>query len=79
MHKYTNVIDYTPHVEIDDNSRVYRIIGRSTTGSRHYSELLTADGVMDEFDKYLAVVEYFGGGEAQIWENGELVYSEFVF
>lgn len=54
-------------VEMDDTQ--YYIIGRTNTGSRHYSETLTLGNALDLFPKYCGVVDYFGGGTVELFAS----------
>ena len=76
--KYNNQIAYKPFVVAD--TRKYFIAGRCLSGSRHYSEYMTWNKALKEFSKYVAVVNYFGGGTVEIYsEDGELYKSKTVF
>ena len=80
MGKYMNVVSYNPTSMIFAiNQDKYVIVGRCLSGSRHYSEPLTWDEVEKEFDKYVAVVDYFGGGIVEIYNGeGEICRSKVV-
>lgn len=52
--------DYSAVVEWDTTE--YFVIGRCTTGSRHYSESLLLGDALNMFDVYCGLVDYFGGG-----------------
>ena len=78
MMKYNNQIAYNPFAVAD--ARKYFIAGRCLSGSRHYSEYMTWNQALKEFGKYIAVVNYFGGGTVEIYsEYGELCKSKIVF
>lgn len=53
-----------PVIEMNDTE--YFVVGRCTSGSRHYSESLTLSNASDIFDKYKALVDYFGGGTVEL-------------
>jgi len=77
--KYANVVSYNPtslaSVFVPLNK--YFIVGRCLSGSRHYSESFTWEEAMSEFDKYVAVVNYFGGGIVEVYnDDGEICYSK---
>ena len=81
MTKYANVISYSPTslAVIFNEMNGYYIVGRCLSGSRHYSELLTWDEVETEFDKYVAVVNYFGGGTVEVYTSeGDICRSRTV-
>lgn len=81
MAKYANVVSYNPTslaIALDKMDS-YTIVGRCLCGSRHYSETLTWDEVGEEFDKYLAVVSYFGGGIVEVYTAaGDICRSQVV-
>lgn len=81
MAKYTNVVSYNPTslaVTLEEMN-TYNIVGRCISGSRHYSEPLTWGEVEEEFDKYVAVVDYFGGGVVEVYTPaGDICRSQVV-
>ena len=83
MAKYDNTITYNPSscaIEIKfDICEDYYIAGVCLRGSRHYSEHMTYDKATREFPKYVSVVEYFGGGEVQLFRGEKLIKSVIVF
>lgn len=57
----------SPVIEMDDTK--YHIIGRTNTGSRHYSETLSLSKALDQFPLYCGVVDYFGGGTVELFAS----------
>lgn len=53
-----------PVIEMEDTD--YFVVGRCTTGSRHYSESLTLSAAFEMFETYKGLVEYFGGGTVEL-------------
>ena len=80
MAKYENVISYIPDsLTVAWGKTKYFIVGRCLSGSRHYSESVFWDEITELFDKYTAVVDYFGGGIVEVYcEDGTLLASEVV-
>jgi len=79
--KYSNSIAYKPvNAALSKICGHFTIVGRCLSGSRHYSESLCVGEVAEEFDKYVAVVNYFGGGTVEVYheETGDLVRSTVV-
>lgn len=57
--------DYS-FIEMDETD--FFVIGRCTSGSRHYSEYLSSLGkAFEMFDVYADLVDYFGGGTVELW------------
>ena len=84
MSKYTNTITYNPSsyvskIKVDVCENYYYIAGLCLNGSRHYSEPMTYEKIKTEFPKYTSVVEYFGGGEVQLYYKEKLLKSIIVF
>ena len=70
-------IDFETAVEIFHDFPGYYIIGRSLTGGRYYSEKLTYEDALAEMPKYIAVVNYFGGGVVDLYDwNGRIIKSK---
>lgn len=65
MFKIETCFDYSI-VEMDGTD--FFVIGRCTSGSRHYSEDLSSlDKAFEMFDIYADLVNYFGGGTVELW------------
>ena len=80
MAKYENIVSYIPSsLAVAWKESKYFIVGRCLSGSRHYSESVFWDEIIELLDKYVAVVDYFGGGIVEIYrEDGTLLASEVV-
>ena len=77
--KYNNVVEYNPiNLEIEEKPK-YFIVGRCLSGSRHYSESICFCDLFEMINKYIAVVDYFGGGTVEVYyQNGDVFYSTTV-
>lgn len=80
MVKYINVPFNSTSLAIAlDEMDSYTIVGRCLSGSRHYSETLSWGEVEKEFNKYVAVVDYFGGGVVEVYSAaGDICRSKVV-
>lgn len=79
--KYANTISYHPNLVTSflSDENYYIIVGKCLSGSRHYSEALNWNEVGEEFDKYIAVVDYFGGGIVEVYtKEGDVCRSQVV-
>ena len=56
----------------------YTVVGRCLSGSRHYSENMTYEEALAAMPKYVSVVEYFGGGTVDLWENDNRILKTKV-
>lgn len=65
MLKLQTHVDYSV-IELD--STKFFVVGRCTTGSRHYSELIFSfSESLEKFNLYKDLVDYFGGGTVELW------------
>lgn len=71
--KYDNQIVYQPKELINPDEPNYFIAGLCLCGSRHYSENMTYEEALATMHKYVAVVEYFGGGVVKLIEGENTV------
>jgi hypothetical protein len=80
MTKCKNIVSRIPgFLTVAWKGSKYFVIGRCLSGSRHYSESVFWDDIAELFDKYVAVVDYFGGGIVEVYcEDGTLLASEVV-
>ena len=70
-------ITFEMAMEILDSWNGYYIVGRCLCGSRHESEKLTYEEALAEMPKYIATVNYFGGGVVELYDwNGNIVKSK---
>lgn len=59
------------------NSREYFINANTINGARFYSENFTFNVADKMFEKYKAVVRYFGGGEVRLYETSDCAGEDF--
>ena len=64
MFKIETCFDYSV-IEMDGTD--FFVIGRCTSGSRHYSEYLPLGKAFEMFNVYADLVDYFGGGTVELW------------